>query len=152
MIPGAVPMSEIRVALLHCEVANSGFLKIDNIGSGVGIVIFDKVRHIGAGLHFLAHHSGDNKPHNPFMYANTAIPQALVDIKEKGGSAPFSVALAGGAAMLKMQEAQNPGKQLIEAAKEALNKVGLQVTLEETGGTNIRCIVLDIDAGKIKIT
>jgi len=151
-MPEAVPMSEISVALLHCEVADSGLLKIDRIGAGVGIIIYDKVHHIGAGFHFLALHSGDSKPLNPFMYANTAIPQALVEIKGKGGSAPFSVALAGGGAMLKIQAEQSSGKQIIEAAKEALNKAGLQVTLEETGGNNIRCMALDVDAGKIKIT
>lgn len=150
-MPGTVLMSEINVALLHCDVANSGLLKIDRIGSGVGIIIYDKARHIGAGLHFLAPYSRDSKPHNPFMYANTAIPHALVEINRKGGSAPFSVAVAGGAAMLKKQTEEGAGRQILEAAKEALNKSGLQVTLEETGGNSIRCMVLDIDAGKIKI-
>ena len=145
-------MAEISVALLRCEVANSGLLKIDRIGSGVGIIVYDNVRHIGAGLHFLAPHSGDSKPPNPFMYANTAIPHVLVEINRKGGSAPFSVALAGGAALLKRQTELNTGKQIVEAAKEALNKSSLQVTLEQTGGSSIRCMVLDIDAGKIKIT
>ncbi len=146
-------MTEKSVALLHCEVVNSGLLKIDRIGSGIGVIIYDKARRIGAGLHVLAAHSGDVKPPNPFMYADTALPQALAELGQKGGNAPFSVAIAGGAALMGGDKTeQNAGNPLIKAAKTALSKAGLEVALEETGGNKIRCMVLDLDAGKIKIT
>ncbi len=144
-------MSEKRVVLLHCEVVNSGLLKIDRIGSGVGVIIYDKTRRIAAGLHVLVAHSHDSNPQNPFMFADTAVPQALTEISKKGGSAPFSVALAGGAVLLGGRAEQTSGN-LIEASREVLKKAGLEVTLEQTGGNKIRCMVLDIDAGKIKIT
>jgi chemotaxis receptor (MCP) glutamine deamidase CheD len=147
-----MPMSEKSVSLLHCDVANSGLLKIDRIGSGIGVVIYDNTRHIGAGLHVLAANSGGLKPSNNFMYANTAIPQALIEIGQKGGTPPFSVAIAGGATILGGQVEQNPKKNIVVATKEALKQASLQVTLEQTGGTKMRCMVLDIDAGKIKIT
>jgi chemotaxis receptor (MCP) glutamine deamidase CheD len=145
-------MSEISVLLLRCAVANSGLLKIDCIGSGIGVIIYDNARHIGTGLHILAAHSGGLKPTNNFMYANTAIPQALTEISKKGGNAPFSVAIAGGAIMVGGQTEQNPKKNIVDATKEALKQAGLQITLEQTGGNKMRCMVLDIDAGKIKIT
>jgi chemotaxis receptor (MCP) glutamine deamidase CheD len=145
-------MSETCVALLQCGVADSGLLKIDRIGSGMGIIIYDSARHIGAGVHVLASQSLSLNLPNPLMYANTAIPHALAEINRKGGKAPFSVAIAGGAALRVKQTDQTAGTQIIEATKEALKKTGLQVTLEQTGGNNIRCMVLDIDAGKIKIT
>ncbi len=145
-------MSEKSVPLLHCDVANSGLLKIDRIGAGIGVIIYDNARHIGAGLHILAAHSGGLKPSNNFMYANTAIPQALTEIGQKGGNAPFSVAIAGGAAMMGGQTDQNPKKNIVLAAKEALKQANLPVTLEQTGGSKVRCMVLDVDAGKIKIT
>ncbi len=144
-------MAEISVALLRCAVANSGLLKIDRIGSGIGIIIYDSARHIGTGFHILAAHSGGLKPTNNFMYANTAIPQALTEIGQKGGKSPFSVAIAGGAVIMGGQTEQNPKKNIVDAAKEALKQAGLQVTLEQTGGNKMRCMVLDIDAGKIKI-
>ena len=93
-------MSEISVPLLRCAVANSGLLKIDRIGSGIGVIIYDNARHIGMGLHILAAHSGGLKPTNNFMFANTAIPQALTEIGQKGGNGPFSVAIAGGAVIM----------------------------------------------------
>jgi chemotaxis receptor (MCP) glutamine deamidase CheD len=152
MIPGAAPMPEKSVAMLHCEVADSGLLKIDRIGAGVGVIIYDRAHHIGAGLHVLAAYSGDSKPQNPFMFANTAVPQVFTEISEKGGRAPFSVAIAGGAIFLGAKTEQNTGQLIIEAAREALKKVGLEITLEQTGDNKIRCMVLDIDGGKIKIT
>ena len=146
-------MPEKSVAILHCEVANSGLLKIDRIGAGVGVIIYDRAHHIGAGLHILAAHSGDGKPQNPFMFANTAVPQAFTEISEKGECAPFSVAIAGGATFPGSGKTeQNTSHLLIEAAREALKKAGLEITLEQTGDNKIRCMVLDIDGGKIKIT
>lgn len=89
---GTAPMPEKSVAMLHCEVADSGLLKIDRIGAGVGVIIYDRAHHIGAGFHVLAAYSSDSKPQNPFMFANTAVPQVFTEISEKGGRAPFSVA------------------------------------------------------------
>lgn len=145
-------MSEISVPLLRCAVANSGLLRIDRIGSGIGVIIYDNARHIGMGLHILAAHSGGLKPTNNFMFANTAIPQALTEINGKGGNGPFSVAIAGGAVIMGGQAEQNPQKNIVAVAKEALKQASLQVTLEQTGGNKMRCMVLDVDAGKIKIT
>jgi chemotaxis receptor (MCP) glutamine deamidase CheD len=144
-------MVETSVALLQCGVADSGHLKIDRIGSGIGIIIYDNVNHIGIGLHVLASQSLSLNHSNPLMYANTAVPHALTEINRKGGNAPFSVAIAGGASLRMKQTEQTSGTQITEATKEALKKTGLQVTLEQTGGNKIRCMVLDIDAGKIKI-
>jgi chemotaxis receptor (MCP) glutamine deamidase CheD len=144
-------MPEISVPLLRCAVANAGLLKIDSIGSGIGVIIYDHARNIGTGLHILAAHSGDLKPSNNFMFANTAIPQALTEIGKKGGNPPFSVAIAGGAIMMGQKE-QDPQKTIVDATKEALKQAGLRVTLEQMGGNKMRCMVLDIDAGKIKIT
>jgi chemotaxis receptor (MCP) glutamine deamidase CheD len=145
-------MSETSVSLLRCAVAKSGLLKIDRIGSGIGVIIYDNAHHIGMGLHILAAHSGGLKPTNSFMFADTAIPQALTEIGQKGGNAPFSVAIAGGAVMMGGPTESNSPKNIVDGTKEALKKAGLPVTLEETGGNKMRCMVLDINAGKIKIT
>lgn len=146
-------MQEKSVALIQCEVVNAGLLKIDRIGAGIGVIIFDKAHHIAAGFHVLAARSRDIKPQNSFMYADTAVPQALAEISQKGGKAPFSVAIAGGAALLREDTPEhNAGNPLIEAAREVLKKAGLEITAEETGGNNVRCMLLDIDAEKIKIT
>jgi len=126
-------------------------LKIDRIGSGIGVIIYDNTRRIATGLHFLAANSGGLKPTNHFMYADTAIPQALTELCQKGGHAPFSVAIAGGAALMGNHGDPTSQKNVVHATKEILRQASLPITLEETGGNRIRCMVLDIDAGKIKI-
>jgi chemotaxis protein CheD len=145
-------MLETRVAMLKCDAADSGLLMIDRIGSGIGIIIYDHARHVGIGIHVLASRPLSSSHSNSLMYATTAIPHALAELKKKGGNAPFSVAIAGGASLRMKQTEQASGTHVIEAVKETLKKTGLHVTLEQTGGNSIRCMVLDINAGKIKIT
>jgi chemotaxis receptor (MCP) glutamine deamidase CheD len=144
-------MAETSVKLLQCELATSGLLKIDQIGSGVGVIIYSSSQKTGAGLHILAPRSGSVAARNPLMYADTAIPFAMEQLAKKGVKPPFSVAIAGGAALLKCQTAMGSSQRMIEAVKAALANAALSVKLEETGGTKVRSITLDIDAGKIKI-
>ncbi|MBW1800240.1 MAG: chemotaxis protein CheD [Deltaproteobacteria bacterium] len=144
-------MPETAIRLTQSGVASSGVLKIDQIGAGVGIILYSSQNKIGAGLHILASKSGPKAPKNPIMYANTAIPHVLSQLKEGGVRPPFSVAIAGGAVMLGKQNTASIGPKVVDAVKAALQSEGLQVKLDETGGSMIRCMVLDIDAGKIKI-
>lgn len=145
-------MSETSVKLLQCSVAQSGRLRIDHIGSGVGVILFNATQKTGAGLHILAPSSGTITVKNPVMYANTAIPYVLKLLKEKGVHPPFSVAIAGGAGLLGKESGVISGKKLVEAVKEALTHANLSIKVEQTGGNKLRSIILDIDAGKIKIS
>jgi chemotaxis receptor (MCP) glutamine deamidase CheD len=144
-------MAETSVKLLECVIAATGLLKIDQIGSGVGVILYSPAKKIGAGLHVLAPFSGRAGSQRPVMYANTAIPYALVELARRGVTPPYSVAIAGGAALLKSQNALGSSQHMIAAVKQALAKANLSVKIEETGGTKLRCMVLDIDAGKIKV-
>jgi chemotaxis receptor (MCP) glutamine deamidase CheD len=44
------------------------------------------------------------------------------------------------------------GIKVVEAVKAALSKAKLSIAKEDTGGSKIRSIVLDIDKGQIDIT
>ena len=145
-------MAEISVKLLQCAVANFGILKIDHIGSGVGVILYNATQKIGAGLHILAPTAGTITAKNPVMYANTAIPHVLGQLQAKGAVPPFSVAIAGGAGMMGKETVLNSGQKVVEAVKDALGKVNLRVKIDQTGGNKIRSMILDINAGKIKIT
>lgn len=144
-------MADTSVQFVHCEVATSGFLRIDRIGSGVGVVIYSPARKIAVGLHIMAPKAQSIKAANPIMYANTAIPHALELLKTRGAEPPFSVAIVGGAKMLGKEEALSIGQKVVDAAKEALAEAGISARLEKTGGTGIRSVVLDVDGGKIKV-
>jgi chemotaxis protein CheD len=146
-------MTETKVKLLRCEIAAAGLLKIDQIGSGVGVILFSPSQKTAAGLHILAPRSGSHASENPVMYADTAIPFAFEALSRKGVKPPLSVAIAGGAALLKRQADSGGSQQLqlIEAVKEALKRLNLPIKIEETGGTKIRSITLNIDEGKIRV-
>ena len=146
-------MAETKVALLGCEIATSGLLKIDHIGSGVGLILYSPSQKTAAGLHVLAPCSGSRASNNPIMYADTAIPYVMAELDRRGVKPPLSVAIAGGAALLKRQadSGGNAQLQLVEAVKAALERTNLSVKIEETGGTKIRSMVLNIDEGKIRV-
>lgn len=132
--------------------ADKGLLKIDRIGAGVGIIFYSAAHKTGAGLHVLAPSSVSAQLKNPVMYANTAIPYALEQLAKKGVPPPYSIAIAGGAVMLGNDDGTGMGHKVVEAVKEALTKAHLLIKLDQTGGTKVRSMVLDIDAGKISIT
>ena len=151
---------------MECVLANKGRLKIGHIGAGVGVILYSAGSKVGAGLHILAPHSGPRLPDNPGMYANTAIPYILDQLENQKAKTPFSVALAGGATMLNVSDMASVGPRVVNAVKDALTKghltvdevkdalraADLNIKIEKTGGSNIRTMVLDIDAGKIKVT
>lgn len=143
-------MKETVVKGVRCEIATEGRLIIERIGLGIGILIYDGKRKIGIGVHVLAPSSGDIKYPNPVTYANTAVPHAVKILKEQGGQGPYSVAIAGAATMLSMKGSAL-SSNLIQAVCEALAKANLSVKINQTGGTQIRTMILDIDQGKIGI-
>lgn len=159
-------MSETSVRLMGHAVCERGLLKIGSIGAGVGVIIYSPASRIGAGVHVLAPHSGPRSPDNPAMYANTAIPLVLDELKELEAQTPFSVALVGGATLMNRprmastgSKPEAPGKQAlidgnetVTAVKNALSVADARIKIEETGGSQVRSIVLDVDGGKIKVT
>jgi len=143
-------MAETSVKIMQCGIASTGLLRIDRIGVGVGVILYSALHKTGAGVNVLAPDSVTPTPENPAKYANTAIPYALDQLKKRGVKPPFSVAIAGGSAML--QSAASMGQKLVEAVKDVLKKAHLNTKLDQTGGSKVRSMVLDIDTGKIKIT
>lgn len=145
-------MADTIVKILECQVADSGLLRIDRIGAGVGVMLYSSANKTGAGLHILAPHSVSPQPKNPVMYANTAIPHALEHLQRKGAFPPYSIAIAGGAALLGKDGDASTGQKVVEAVKTALSQAALPVKVDQTGGSRIRSMILNIDEGKISIT
>ena len=142
-------MAETSVSLMQCAVASSGILKINRVGVGVGVILHSSVKKTAAGVHILAPNSVSPTPENPAKYANTAVPYALDQLKAKGVTPPLSVAIVGGAAMLK--DGAGMGAKVAAAVKDALKEAGLIIKLDKTGGSEIRVMTLDIDTGKVKV-
>ena len=145
-------MAETFVKIMDCAVRDKGVLEIDRIGVGVGVILYSSLHKTGAGLHVLAADSGTQTADRPAKYANTAIPYALDQLKNKGAIPPFSVAIAGGATMLGTPPELGMGPKIVSAVKNALTKVGLNIKHDQTSSSIIRLMILDLETGKINIT
>lgn len=145
-------MENTSVKIMQCGLSKAGQLKINCIGVGVGIIIHSRTSKIGAGIHVLAPYSTTPTPENPAKFASTAIPYAIELLKKEGGSPPLSVAIAGGASMEGSTVGSRMGEKVVAAVKEAVKKANLNIVADETGGSKIRTMQLDVRTGQIQIT
>jgi len=144
-------MAETSVKIMQCLVADKGILKIDRIGVGVGILLYNQAKKLGIGIHTLAPQADTINPPNPAKFADTAITYAIKLFEKEGAGPPYTVALAGGATMAGSPASTNIGVKIAEAAKSALAKAKLNVRTDQTGGSNIRSMILNVDTGEIQI-
>jgi chemotaxis protein CheD len=144
-------MNVMSVRFLQSAIVSSGVLQIEDIGSGVGVILYNQESRIAAGLHIMAPSSSAVNVKNPIIYADTAIPYILGELKKQGVGPPLSVAVAGGAGMLGSGNGVDVGRKVVEAVRIALKKKGLTPKINKTGGTQVRDMILDVDAGKIKV-
>ena len=97
-------MKETLVIPMKLFMASEGLMKIDRIGAGVGIIIYNSAKKIAAGMHVLRAQSPAIQSANPEYYANTVIPYAMKQLSQHSAVPPFSVAVAGGASMMNMPQ------------------------------------------------
>ena len=144
-------MDETSVKIMQCAIANKGQMKIDCIGVGVGVIIHNRIKKVAAGLHVLVPHSTTPAPPNPVKFANLAIPHAIKLLEKEGVSPPYSVSIAGGAAMEGSVAGTSMGSKIVDAIKNALSEANLSIAMDETGGSKIRSMSLDVQSGKVDI-
>jgi chemotaxis receptor (MCP) glutamine deamidase CheD len=144
-------MAETSVKIMQCTLATSGIIKIDRVGVGVGILMYSHVKKIGIGIHTLAPHADTPTPQNPAKFADTAIPYAIGLFEKEGAAPPFTVVIAGGATMAGAPVKNSVGTLVAEAAKAAIAKAKMNIKTDQTGGSNIRSMILNIDTGEIQV-
>jgi chemotaxis receptor (MCP) glutamine deamidase CheD len=144
-------MTETSVKIMQCALADSGTIKIDRVGVGVGILLYSQSKKIGIGIHTLAPQADSAAPSNPAKFADTAIPYAIGLFEKEGASPPFTVVIAGGATMAGAPSKNSVGMKLAEATKAALTKANVRIKADQTGGSNIRSMILNIDTGDIQV-
>jgi chemotaxis protein CheD len=133
---------------MQCVVADSGTLKINRIGVGVGVVVYSAGDKAAAGLHVFAAQSSSPTPENPAKYANTAIPYALSELEKKGVKPPLTVSVTGGGSMPGVPPEASMGPKVVAAVKDAVKKAGLDIRTEKTGGSKIVSMIFDVKTGK----
>ena len=75
---------------MQCAVASGGVLKIGRVGVGVGVILHGPAKKMAVGVHVLAPNSVSPTPDNRAKYGNTAIPDALGQLKAQGVGPPLS--------------------------------------------------------------
>lgn len=123
------------------------------LGSCVGICIYDRMKKVGGMAHILLpNNPGDG---NPEKYADSAIPLLVARLMKDGAKKEFlSAKLAGGAAMFKFNASVTLGQigeRNVEESKKVLEKNGIPVLEQDTGGNTGRVIDFFLEDGRLKV-
>lgn len=128
------------------------------LGSCIGLVLYDHRTHLGAMAHVVLPDSrlGRSQEIQPGKFADTAVPAILAELERLGASRSRIVAkAAGGARMLNLASANSKldvGSRNIEAVRVALQKAGVSLAAEDTGGTYGRTLQLFVGSGRLLVS
>ncbi len=145
-------MAETSVRIMQCAQANTGIIKIDRVGAGIGILLYSQMKKIGIGIHSLAPKADSPNPPNPAKFVDSAVLYALELFKKEGALPPYTGSIAGGASMSGTPAGSSIGLKVAEAAKKILIDTKINIKDDQTGGLNIRSMVLNVDTGEFQIT
>lgn len=148
----------IPVGLGDLEIVRSGgsTLVAYGLGSCIGVTAFDPVLGAGGMTHVVLPDSslgrGDDKPGK---YADLAVPRLIRGLIELGGKkSRLILKIAGGAQMLGMAGLSGKldiGGRNAEAVRQAVEREGLALAAEETGGNFGRTMHLYLPAGRVTV-
>ena len=136
--------------------ARAGVIVAYSLGSCVAVCLSDPANAVAGMAHVVLPSAADAAGvRTPGRYANTAIPALVTAIREAGGcSSQLQCRIAGGASVLKIGgEGQMPqiGKRNVEAVKDALERAGLWILAESTGGSRGRTVRIDVATGRVRV-
>lgn len=128
------------------------------LGSCIGLALYDRTANLGALVHVVLPDSrlGRGQDAQPGKFADTAVPETIAQLIRMGASRARLIARAvGGARMLNVVSAGTQldiGARNTEAVKVALQREGLHLTAEDTGGTYGRTVQLHIGSGRLLVS
>lgn len=145
-----VGMSQIKVAKSPEQLAVYG------VGSCIILSVYDATRKVGGLAHIMLPDSTGMDPAtiNPIKFADTAVPQLIDTVLDKGAiRSSLEAKMFGGSEMFPPTEdyTNNIGRDNIKAVREALKKHKLNLVGEDVGGTHGRSIEFDLTNGKVKV-
>ena len=124
------------------------------LGSCVGICVYERMKRIGGLAHILLP-SDQFGGKAPEKYADTAIPLLVDTLIKQGAQKEFmSAKIVGGASMFKFSQNVSLGQignKNIMTTKTVLEKLGIPVVEEDTGGNVGRVIDFFLEDGRLKV-
>lgn len=144
----------IKVGMADLNVAESGaVLKTTGLGSCVGLTLYDPLLRIGGMAHIMLPSSDIAREGqlNVAKYADTAVPELVRRMRDRGASVDRLVAkMAGGAQMFAFAggtDTMRIGPRNVEATKQALEAFVVRLISEDTGGNYGRTVELNSHTG-----
>ena len=134
----------IKVGMADYKVGRSPSTLISyGLGSCIGVSLYDPQRKIGGLLHIMLPDSTQARfSDNPAKFADTGIPLLINDVIALGAQM-FAFANA--------TDIMRVGSRNAQTCKQILQRNGIRVIAEDTGGTYGRTVSIDLSNGSYKI-
>lgn len=118
-----------------------------SLGAGIGLVACDPGTEVGGILHFLlpsSRVSQSSAQNNPFLFADTGIPEFLDAMYQRGArKQELKLIAAGGSQILDQEGAYDIAQRNCLAAKSILSENGIPIFHEDFGGSFFRVMRLE---------
>ncbi len=151
-------MREIKLkpGELDISTKQSVIMVTTELGSSVGMAVYDRKARIAGMAHIVLPDSSISTEYdieNEYgKFADTAIPAILERLLSLGSKKEdLIIKIAGGADMFSLESGSTPfniGQRNIQAVKESVKNLGLNISGADTGGTTGRTLKLNIIKGK----
>ncbi len=147
----------IQVGMAELKIANApDKLLTAGLGSCIGICVCSPAQQFGVLAHIMLPSSVQSKKaSNKAKFADTAVELILEEMNKKGVRTSRLVAkIAGGAQMFKCvgdSSIMNIGQRNALAVQEHLNRSGIRITAQDTGGNYGRTIIFDPKTADLRI-
>lgn len=150
-------MSNLIIGIADMKIgAEDDMLVTYALGSCVGIMLYDRIRKMGALIHVLLPDSKSAaKVLNPYKFADIGIEKTVLELEKKGilrGS--LKAKIAGGAQMFKTSNTSsnlNIGERNIAATKTALQKLRIPIIAQDVGLDYGRTVKFNLKDGSVII-
>ncbi|HOJ94328.1 chemoreceptor glutamine deamidase/glutamate methylesterase CheD [Fervidobacterium sp. 2310opik-2] len=130
--------------------SNPAILVTLGLGSCVGVCVRDPIAKVGAMVHVMLPDSGGKPTNTPGKFADTGVDIIVEELLKMGAQRNrLEAKIAGGASMF--QSAMDIGARNVEAVKKSLQRNGIKLIAEDTGGNKARSIEYDIETGKLLV-
>lgn len=145
--------SSIIVGMADLKIAKAPDELVTNLGSCIGLCVYDTSKKVGGMLHLMLASSGNAKEKEGFKaakYADTGIPEMLSQLKKSYSVDPKSLSakIFGGGRILKNMTS-DIGLNNEEAVKAILSQYGVKIVAQKTGGEKGYRIKFDLSTGVV---
>lgn len=148
----------VKVGIAQMDIVKTpNTIRTSGLGSCVGVVLYDETKQIAGLVHVMLPDSSLAKTNtlNEAKFADTGIKALIERLKLEGAQKyRLKAKIAGGAQMFQFtsdKDTMRIGPRNVEAVKNELQKNGIPIVAEDTGGNSGRTIEFDPATSKLMI-